>query len=300
LISDVSNIGSIAHAALELWIGNSDWLTDGHGERLRELYSCEGARRGVSVNNVSGGRLLGVHLKHLAGQLREVLRGSDPSNVHVESSLADESRRIWGVPDLQVVDNKCLRIYDFKTGQQAFDGQEVADSVLVQLAVYEMLGALHYPLLEVQSFVISPKRGVVAVGDLGDVKDRICQRIGVYRELVAAHRKPPASPAVEACRFCPRRPRCEPHWLSDVDELSQDRIEGRIADVRVDRSGRISFAAKTPNGMTWVLGVNSSAITGLDWAVGRQLRAVRLVRTRLDGDETVHFRATSQSAVFCF
>lgn len=297
--AEAQNIGSLAHVALEKWVRGDEWLSDESGNLLRERYVGEGVRNGVAVNSVSGGRLLGVRLKQLAGQLREVLRSTNLTHIEVETPIKDEHLRIWGIPDLLTVADGTVNIYDYKTGRQILSGSQLAESTLIQLAVYEMLGRVRYPDLEVKSFVISPSSGVVAAGDLADLKGKIAELVDKYRTDEAAGSTPVATPQAAACQYCPKRLYCEPHWAEDLDELAHDRVEGAILDSRVDRSGRVSFAVQTSKGRRWVLGVDEAALRGTKWTNARALRAVRLLPGDTNSEETVHLRATSRSTVLC-
>lgn len=293
-----TDIGSIAHRALEGWVREGLWKEDADGTMLRHAYEHEGCKSGKDVNMQPGGRLLGVRIKNVGKSMRDRLAAVRADQVFAEHSAEDDYSRIRGVMDLLIVEDHVVHVYDYKTGRSAVtDEGRVADFVRTQLVAYGIILSRLYPKRQLRLSVVSPVRGIIDVPWDAKLASQIKSRILEFQQLTESQRDPHASPEEDSCRFCPRRLHCAPHWQTATSSGWTDLAEGEIIDVRRSDSGQFVIAIKTTDSVSWILNVAPEDVPDLPVGVPHRLRGVRLKRIRPEDSAELHFRANSDSEI---
>lgn len=293
-----TDIGSIAHRALERWTREALWKGDEFGDLLRHEYELEGFKSSKDVNMQPGGRLLGIRIKKLGKSLRERLALVRPDEIFPEQAAADDLSRIHGVIDLLIVEDNAVHVYDYKTGRRALtEDNQVSAAVRTQLMAYGILASHLFPNRELDLAVVSPSRGIIEVPFDAALATRIESHVREFCLAGDVRRDLMASPSVDGCRYCPRRSRCEPQWQMALSEGWADVVEGDVVNFRRADNGQLAIAVRTDDGVSWVLNVPPKDAQALEEGLPLRLRGVRLNRVRSEGATDVHFRSNADSEV---
>lgn len=162
-------------------------------------------------------------------------RHAAPSRPLVERILTSSDGLLFGRPDY--VDLQACEIVDYKTGAAADDAAAMSPAEARQLRLYVHL-ALENDLPVSRGVIVRPggRRAEAEVTrSQADAEGR--QARGVLEDFNRTASRPfeeVATPAAEACTFCPCIPFCEPFWRSATSvwlEPCGTHIEGRIIAV---------------------------------------------------------------------
>lgn len=279
------NAGSIAHLAVRMWIESGVWQADDDGGPLREAFDEAAAAAGTHPSLLYQGVLTRARLAQAAHGLRSALGGGarDDSTISCETELRDEERRLHGIPDLQVSGAASV-VIDLKTGRES--GELLPERIRFQLLIYAHLFRIKHGMLPERAEVFSLVHGRLQVpmdeGSLTAVLASVEQARGAIGM--------PARPALEACRFCPRRLACDEHWHAD-EEVRPDGLEGEVGKLRTAETGTVALKLRTASGSAWVTQIPANKVGGI--SVGSQLRLTGLFQPRSASD----WRATGRTQV---
>nr|WP_268238387.1 PD-(D/E)XK nuclease family protein [Pseudarthrobacter polychromogenes] len=295
-VSLATDIGSIAHRALEHWTRQRLWVEDEDGSLLRHEYETEGLRSGIKVNEEPGGRLLGMRVRNLGRSLRERLSAVAPNQIFPEEAVEDSFSAIRGVIDLLILEEQTVHVYDYKTGRSAVSEAKLAsDSVRTQMTAYGVVASRLYPDRRLHMAVVSPTQGIVEVPFDEEYGRQIVDRVQEFLLLPEEGRQHLAEPGSSYCYYCPRRLRCEPQWQAALAAGWPDVVAGEVVDNSVSDNGRLLFAVKTAQGLSWVLDASPERTKGIGGASNSYLHGVRLHRVHNENGVDVHYRATADS-----
>ncbi|SDM41966.1 PD-(D/E)XK nuclease superfamily protein [Geodermatophilus siccatus] len=290
------DVGTLAHVALQRWIETGSWRSAvGDGE-LARLFSSVAEERGVDVAKVADGRMTAARLRRRASELREVLceLGGEPS-AECEVTLYDDDRRLWGTVDVLLPSRRGPVVLDLKSGGDAA-ATAVPDSIAVQLWMYAALIERCRGARPRWLGVYSLRRGLKQVALPSDRLTTLLHSLNEVRAgWLSGDRT--AIPTREHCRYCRRRPDCQPHWNAVSQWSDPDGVEGRLVEATTAQNGRTAALPATPTGSAWVSDVSTRGMGG--W-IGRWVRLVR-VNPRRDQDgepDLSRWRANEQSAVY--
>ncbi|WP_350224179.1 PD-(D/E)XK nuclease family protein [Pseudarthrobacter sp. fls2-241-R2A-127] len=291
-----TDIGSMAHRALERWTRQGIWVEDEDGSLLRRGYELEGLRSGIKVNEEPGGRLLGMRVRNLGRSLRERLSAVAPNKIFPEEAVRDSASGIRGVIDLLIIEEETAHVYDYKTGRNAVTAAKLAsDSVRTQMTAYGLVVSRLYPDRQLHLAVVSPSQGIVEVPFDEEYGRQIVDRVQEFALLSEAGRDQLAKPDSSYCYYCPRRLRCEPQWQAALTAGWADVVAGEVVDKRVSDNKRLSYAVNTGQGLSWVLDASPERTEGLEGSSNSYLRGVRLNRVYNEDGVDVHYRARADT-----
>ncbi|MGY1709126.1 PD-(D/E)XK nuclease family protein [Geodermatophilus sp. SYSU D00758] len=290
-----SDVGTMAHVALQRWIGTGFWRSPAGDSELARLFVSVAEERGVDYANVPDGRMTAARLRHRAPGLREFMCqfGGQPS-AECEVTLYDDDRRLWGTVDVLLSSPRGPVVVDLKSGG---DGAitPLPTSIAVQLWLYAALvercrgGQLQwlgiYSLRRGMREVELPREGLATLLHELD-SNRAAWSLG----------NRPAMPTREHCRYCRRRVDCQPHWDALSMWSAPDGVEGRLLAVQKATNGRTAVRLATAADEAWVTDLRTP-ITGS--AVGQGLRLVRVQPRRgPDGEpDLTRWRAGEESEI---
>jgi hypothetical protein len=263
-----ANTGSIAHRAVQTWIESGDWASEKSGERLQSHFDAVLRALGLDATSLSDGVITRARLRRRGPELSRLLSEAGPSSIDTEHALFDESRSIWGVPDITTHGGEGT-IIDLKTGRDAT--RELPVRIVDQLLIYAHLFREFYGSLPSRLVVFSLLHGAIRV----DVNEQ--SLAGVLDRVDRARRSGHgvAIPGPEVCRFCPRRFSCEPHWQMVDAWPRPDAVQGLVTKLETAQSGVTAMQIETLTGSAWVTHIPATSLP-FEIALGVRARIVRI------------------------
>lgn len=294
------NSGSLAHLAVQRWIESGTWRSDHDCATLVALFREEAEKNGIAVALLPDGRTTEARLEVQGPALAESLAkfAGSLGTVEAEVSLYDDGEYLWGTIDLLVHNGQEFAVLDLKTGEDAA-GADIPESIKHQLWQYALLVSADRGTTPKMVSVFSLRRGLRPVdvedADLLDLRIRLNS---ARQEWLSGARNTYPSP--DACRFCSRRLRCEPHWSALKNWDNQDGVEGVVKRIDQAANGLAAVMLSTDKGIAWISEIPALAAESLE--VGKASRAVRVRQMSHDEDsgQPARWRATEQSALSCF
>lgn len=253
------------------------------GALLQERFDEAAVANGVDPTRMPQSAVTRARLKSRGAELARILEQVG-GGVRSELLLRDDDRHLFGVLDIAGLGPRGL-ILDLKTGRDGTGTLSLA--VKHQMTFYAHLYETSFGDLPERLVVFGLQRGAVDLSVTADGVSALLAAIRAAQESEEAE----ARPRDEACRYCPKRMTCQPHWdaLSAWD--SRDAVEGEISDIEHSTSGAAALLIDDQ----WVTGLPASLLPP-QVEVGRRTRVIR-VRRRGDSNEWQAGRATKISVM---
>lgn len=281
--SGETNLGTIAHKSLEVWVRGGHWKEASKGLGLRGTFEEIGVSLGVDVNEVRGGRTLGIKLARFEPMLSTLIRAQPEAEILPEEQLISPQLGMRGRADLVLKSNHMVQIVEYKTGHSAWAEPGVPSSATqVQIAAYRLLAESEFPGTKVETTLASPAHGFLDLGPDERLGSAIKTSISEYRERISRNLKVPTNPEVGICKLCPIRIDCEPQWRMAHAQNWLDFVDGEVETLLRDGTGRVSLLLKHGAERTWLQGTDLPSDSTL---IGRRIRAVRVSGGRSESPE---------------
>ncbi|SNS43408.1 PD-(D/E)XK nuclease superfamily protein [Geodermatophilus saharensis] len=289
-----TSAGALAHAALQRWVMADDWRYGDRDGALVDHFHAVAEARKVAVAAVMNGRVTEARLEQRASSLGELMRqaGAD-ATAEAEVTLHDSERRLWGTLDLLITSDRGVWLIDLKSGMDA--AQSLLPAVILsQLSIYSHLVAAVRGRAPTWVGVFSLRQGAkqvpVSPSDLG-----LLGLLDERRSAWMAHDRP-ALPAPEVCRYCTRRPGCDPHWIALRAWGGADGVEGQLLRAQTAENGRTALLVQNATGSAWVSNMRGE---GFQELVGHHVRVMRIRRRTPAGQssDAAQWQATDSSAI---
>jgi hypothetical protein len=272
-----------------------DWRYGDRDGALVDHFHAAAEARQVAVAAVMDGRVTKARLEQRASSLGELMRqaGAD-AKAEAEVTLHDSERRLWGTLDLLVTSDRGVWLIDLKSGMDA--AQPLLPAVIrSQLTIYSHLVAAVRGRAPTWMGVFSLRQGAKQVpmsqsDDLG-----LLGLLDERRSAWMAHDRP-ALPSPKVCRYCTRRPGCDPHWIALRALEDADGVEGQLLRAQTAENGRTALLVQNATGSAWVSNMRGE---GLQELVGHRVRVMRIRRRTPAGQSSdpTQWQATDSSAI---
>jgi len=265
-----TNIGTIAHKAIEEWVDSGAWKAGNAGDLLARLFEGKAPTDPTSIGHV---RRLSALLAFRAQALVTVLAESS-KKPGTEVSLQDDSRRVRGQLDLVTYTEQQVHVVDVKTGAGLGAANALPLSVECQMAIYAFLAAGEWHA-EVQLSVFSTESGFRALPmELVEATSRVDQLIS--ERTVASASKPDAHASADVCTWCHFRDDCDAHWSAVDAGFITDAVSGWVIHVSDSDAGIGSVVFESSSGTQVLSGVSRSLAESV--AVGQFVMFFRVRR----------------------
>jgi len=225
-----------------------------------------------------------ARLKARAKELSAIL-SSAGSSVSSELLLADEENHFFGILDIVAPGpGPGGLIIDLKTGRDSSAAPSPA--IEHQMLFYAHLFQATYGMPPARVIIFGLQRGPAEIEAAPTAITALLNQI----RAAQLDESGMARPHVDACRYCPKRTTCEPHWDAVSAWDRPDAIEGMIRSVEYSSSG----AAALLIGKQWLTGIPTSKLPG-SVSPGQFARAVRV--RRRNNNLPAEWAATSSTLI---
>lgn len=131
-----TDVGSLAHRAIELWLVSGDWRWEGASDALTERFvALAGSPRATTAR----GRLVTSRLRARADELGAFLNAWEEPEIRTEEVLVDRQRELWGRADILVDSPGRIGLIEVKTGEHEYVGTTLSSGELRQILFYAHL-----------------------------------------------------------------------------------------------------------------------------------------------------------------
>jgi len=235
-----TDIGSLAHHAIEQWLVSGDWQCRGAQDALTKRFV---ALARPDRANTARARLVVSRLRARADELGSFLETWENPRVRIEQVLMDRQRGLWGRADILITSQDRIGLIEVKTGERESAGTTLNEHEIRQVLFYAHLMARDAGRVPDVARLFSLKRGLIEVPVTEEKVARVIEEAVRARDRwVAGNRE--ERPAPEVCTFCPRRLRCSPSWDALSSWPNRDGVEGVVHRLDEAANGRISLVVQ--------------------------------------------------------
>lgn len=234
-----SNVGEIAHEAVQRWLQSGEWSrADGAeilGRRFDEVRSGTGIPSAALPNLAQTRKRLELRVPALV----EVIESAGaPARISSEVLVRDDGERLFGYVDIAVRGTTDL-VIDLKTDEGFESNHEgaIPDRYRRQLLLYAHLMESTYGRPPTRAVLFTLRRGPIEIEVSPTRVSAELMRAVAARDLVDR----PASPAPSVCRFCRRRVECEPQWEAVSTWDHPDALRGTIERLEFAQNGVVTI-----------------------------------------------------------
>nr|WP_169591036.1 PD-(D/E)XK nuclease family protein [Antrihabitans stalactiti] len=244
--------GSIAHAALKLWIESGEWRNDVSGDGLVDRFLVNVAQAGADVARLRAGRLTQMRLQRRARGLATLFASASGTAIfRCESILQDSKLFVWGRPDVVVIDRHRTQLVDLKTGEHVRNDLQADLGIRFRMLLYAHLVRITYGVLPAVADVFSLKDGLSTFRVDSNEVDEAVQRVVRVRSAWMAGARP-ATPSPRTCSGCRIRPICDPSWQALRLWKRRDAVEGTVERMVKAENESSAVLLNTWEGTSWV------------------------------------------------
>ena len=290
-----TSAGALAHAALQRWVMADDWRYGDRDGALVDHFHAAAKARKIAVAAVMDGRATEARLGQRASSLGKLMRqAGDDATAEAEVTLHDSQRRVWGTLDLLVTSNRGVWLIDLKSGMDAAQSSLPA-FIRSQLLIYRHLVAAVRGRAPTWIGVFSLRQGATQVPLSESDGSSLFGLLDEARSAWMAHERP-AWPSPEVCKYCTRRPECDPHWIALEAWGDADGLEGQLVRAQTAANGRTALLVRNATGSAWVSDMRGEELQRL---VGHRVRIIRIRQRPAashPGDPTL-WQATDSSVI---